>query len=172
MESRNDASVSVEQRLSALEARLAHLEKHLSSSPDSSGILEQRDTNHEPTTSPEPAGDVFFGGDVSFSGRTYQYRWQRPAQFLVDRAWDDAFTRLESLAHPARGKLLRHLLTTPASVSELVATGVVSSTGTAYHHLNALTAGGWIAKDADFRFFVRPSRVIALLTLVSAGEDH
>ncbi len=48
----------------------------------------------------------------------------------------------------------------------------MSSTSTAYHHLNELSSAGWITKGTSSTFEIRPSRVIALMTIIIAGEDH
>ena len=54
---------------------------------------------------------------------------------------------------------------------ELVESDLVSSTGTAYHHLKELQAAGWVHKKGGV-FEIPPARVIPLMAIVIAGEDH
>ena len=112
-----------------------------------------------------------FAGDVVLPAGTYSYEWIRPAAWITDQSWDDAMGRIAALAHPVRGAILRHLLATPASVTELVESELVSSTGTAYHHLKELQAAGWVRKQGGM-FEIPPARVIPLMAIVIAGEDH
>ena len=90
---------------------------------------------------------------------------------IRDRPWDAAIARIAALAHPVRGAILRHLLATPASVTELAESDLVSSTGTAYHHLKELQAAGWVHKQ-DGVFKIPPARIVPLMAMVIAGEDH
>ena len=150
---------SVEARLSDLEARVAALEQaSLPQSPEFPA-----DNNHD--------GTVSFTGDITLSTGTYTYAWARPAAWITDQPWDDAIARIAALAHPVRGAILRHLLAAPASVTELVESDLVSSTGTAYHHLKELQAAGWVHKQ-DGVFEIPPARVVPLMAMVIAGEDH
>ncbi len=150
---------SIEARLSDLEARVAALEQaSLPQSPEFPA-----DNNHD--------GTVSFTGDITLSTGTYTYAWARPAAWITDQPWDDAIARIAALAHPVRGAILRHLLAAPASVTELVESDLVSSTGTAYHHLKELQAAGWVHKQ-DGVFEIPPARVVPLMAMVIAGEDH
>ena len=150
---------SIEARLSDLEARVAALEQaSLPQSPEFPA-----DNNHD--------GTVSFTGDITLSTGTYTYAWARPAAWITDQPWDDAIARIAALAHPVRGAILRHLLAAPASVTELVESDLVSSTGTAYHHLKELQAAGWVHKQ-DGVFKIPPARIVPLMTMVIAGEDH
>ena len=150
---------SIEARLSDLEARVAALEQaSLPQSPEFPA-----DNNHD--------GTVSFTGDITLSTGTYTYAWARPAAWITDQPWDDAIARIAALAHPVRGAILRHLLAAPASVTELVESDLVSSTGTAYHHLKELQAAGWVHKQ-DGVFKIPPARVVPLMAMVIAGEDH
>lgn len=151
----------IEVRLYDLEARVAALEH--ASSP---GSISRPGSSNE-----EDHGTVTFKGDVELPTGTYAYEWTRPAAWITDHPWDDAMDRIAALAHPVRGAILRHLLATPASVTELVESELVSSTGTAYHHLKELQAAGWVRKQGGV-FEIPPARVIPLMAIVIAGEDH
>ena len=79
-------------------------------------------------------------------------------------------TRLTALAHPVRGTILRTLLDAPATAAQLAENNAVTSTGTAYHHLNALMAAGWISKEPTGEFSIRLSRIVPLLTISRAAR--
>lgn len=163
-----------ESRFAALEDRLAALE-------DAAGL-----PNHSPEAptgqywvldglrqGPDiPDGSVIFAGAVEVGQESFSYQWQRPTKFLLDAPWDDQLTRLGALAHPVRGEILRRLLASPATIAELVDEEVVTSTGTGYHHVGALQAAGWVHKAAGGAFAVKPARVVPLLTIIAAAEDH
>ncbi|MGV0345320.1 ArsR/SmtB family transcription factor [Corynebacterium coyleae] len=149
----------LEARLTAIEARIDALER--ASLPQSPEF--HADGNHD--------GSVSFTGDIALPTGTYTYTWARPTAWITDQPWDDAMDRIAALAHPVRGAILRHLLAAPASVTELVESELVSSTGTAYHHLKELQAAGWVRKQGGM-FEIPPARVIPLMAIVIAGEDH
>lgn len=160
------------QRLAEVERRLDALEhkpsaKQQPASADTFWLLDALQAGPE-----IPDGSVAFGGDVQLGGGSYQYQWQRPTHAVTDEPWTDAITRLSALAHPLRAEILRRLLAAPATAADLVEEGIVSSTSTAYHHLNELSSAGWISKAQASTFEIRPSRVIALMTIIIAGEDH
>ncbi|QTH58992.1 winged helix-turn-helix transcriptional regulator [Corynebacterium hindlerae] len=140
-----------------IEAKLAELEERIAK-------LEQQ----SPPT--YEGGIVSFQGDVTVGSRQYSYKWARPTQFLTDEIFHSAMERVSALAHPIRHALLRRLLDAPAPVTELVAEGLASS-GAAYHHLTALQAAGWVRKR-DNLFEIPPARVVPLLTIIAASEDH
>ncbi|WP_288865458.1 winged helix-turn-helix domain-containing protein [uncultured Corynebacterium sp.] len=149
----------LEARLTAIEARIDALEQ--ASLPHSPDV--HADSNHD--------GTVSFTGDITLPTGTYAYAWARPTAWITDQPWDAAIARIAALAHPVRGAILRHLLAAPASVTELVESDLVSSTGTAYHHLKELQAAGWVHKQ-DGIFKIPPARVVPLMTMIIAGEDH
>ena len=144
---------TVEARLAELEARVAALE----------GRTNTADARPTPTTTEEdstywlvdalapneqlPDGSVIFGGNINVGKRSYAYQWQRPTTFVTDESWAENLERLSALAHPIRGEILRRLLAASATAAELVEENIVSSTGTAYHHLSALTHAGWTTKS-------------------------
>lgn len=146
-----------EHRLRAIEARLSVLE-----SPAA-----------EPTPKPGVEDSVLFAGDVTYGGGLRaRYRWHRPAGALTAMSWDANLERLAALAHPLRGAILRRLFQSPATAAELVEEGIAGSTGAAYHHLGALHSGGWITREPGGRHFLRTARVIPLLSIIAATEEH
>ncbi|MDY5784761.1 helix-turn-helix domain-containing protein [Corynebacterium sp.] len=164
-------------RIAALEDRVTALEERLAPSPDRSGpapaargglpdLPQAIEANDELVD-----GAVVFGGAVTVGARTVAYQWARPTHWVTDSDWDEQIERLAALAHPVRGQILRHVLCDPSTVAELVEAGVVTSPGTAYHHLNALQAAGWLTK-AGGSFTVPPARIVALMTIITAAEAH
>ena len=113
-----------------------------------------------------------FAGHITTSEQEAMYQWTRPTDFFLATSWDDPMTRLTALAHPVRGTILRTLLDAPATAAQLAEKNVVTSTGTAYHHLNALMSAGWISKKPTGEFSICTSRIVPLLTILACCEDH
>ena len=161
-------------RLTELEARVAALEGRTVTKPVHATHEEGSTYWLADALAPNeqlPDGSVIFGGNINVGKRAYAYQWQRPTTFVTDESWAENLERLSALAHPVRGEILRRLLAAPATAAELVEEHIVSSTGTAYHHLSALTHAGWTTKS-DGEYAIRPPRVIPLLTIITASEDH
>lgn len=163
-------------RLDALEARVAALEAARSGTPAAPTEVPQgTDLPDLPAAARAlescDDGAVMFGGSVTTDGGTYEYQWTRPTEVVTEHAWSDQIEHLAALAHPVRAEMLRHLLSGPATPADLVAAEVVTSTGTAYHHLNALQAAGWVAKEAG-AYAIRPARVVPLMAIIIAAEAH
>lgn len=151
----------IERRLAELESRIVALEASASTRPD-----------QKPTVRyDEVAGTVSFGGQAITGAGEVEYQWHRPTDYLRQEAFASSLERVGALAHPVRHAIMQQLLTTSTSVHELVELGIVSSTGTAYHHISALQASGWVRKK-DGVLSIPPGRIIPLLTIVAAGENH
>ena len=173
----------LERRLAAIEARLAALEeripeettaaptgtKQVDDSADTYWALTELSLRNNTA---DNTGAVMFAGHVTTSEQEAMYQWTRPTDFFLATSWDDPMTRLTALAHPVRGTILRTLLDAPATAAQLAENNVVTSTGTAYHHLNALMAAGWISKKPTGEFSIRISRIVPLLTILACCEDH
>lgn len=177
-----DPHDALDHRLARIERRLTALENQ--SSPASTAAPETPPNTSDPFWAitalrrhidegllPQTGG-VSFAGAVNVHGHEYEYQWDRALEFFVDTDWTEAFERLAALAHPVRAHILKRLLAQPATAADLVADATVSSTGAAYHHLNALHSAGWITKQSGGLHEVRPQRVIPLLAVVAATEDH
>ena len=163
---------SLKSRVLALEERVAKLE-----SPTTTPVEASADESSmwladalEPSQE-LPEGSVIFGGNLTIGQSSYAYQWQRPAEAVTHGDWSENLDRLAALAHPVRGDILRRLLTAPATATELVDEEIVTSTGTAYHHLSALTGAGWTTKTGG-KYAIRPARVVPLLTIITASEAH
>ena len=174
----------LERRLATIEARLAALEEHAPKETAATlptGTKQVDDTADTywaltelslRNNTADNTGAVMFAGHVTTSEQEAMYQWTRPTDFFLATSWDDPMTRLTALAHPVRGTILRTLLDAPATAAQLAEKNVVTSTGTAYHHLNALMAAGWISKKPTGEFSIRTSRIVPLLTILACCEDH
>ena len=173
----------LERRLTTIEARLAALEEHVpkETATTPTGTKQVDDTADtywaltelsSRNNTADSSGAVMFAGHVTTSEQEAMYQWTRPTDFFLTTSWDDPMTRLTALAHPVRGTILRTLLDAPATAAQLAENNVVTSTGTAYHHLNALMAAGWISKKPTGEFSIRLSRIVPLLTILACCEDH
>ena len=174
----------LERRLATIEARLAALEEHAPKETAATlptGTKQVDDTADtywaltelsSRNNTADNTGAVMFAGHVTTSEQEAMYQWTRPTDFFLTTSWDDPMTRLTALAHPVRGTILRTLLDAPATAAQLAENNVVTSTGTAYHHLNALMAAGWISKKPTGEFSIRTSRIVPLLTILACCEDH
>ena len=173
----------LDRRLATIEARLAALEaripeetaaaptgtKQVDNDADTYWALTELSSRNNTA---DNTGAVMFAGHVTTSEQEAMYQWTRPTDFFLATSWDDPMTRLTALAHPVRGTILRTLLDAPATAAQLAEKNVVTSTGTAYHHLNALMAAGWISKKPTGDFSIRVSRIVPLLTILACCEDH
>ena len=174
----------LERRLATIEARLAALEEHAPKETAATlptGTKQVDDTADTywaltelslRNNTADNTGAVMFAGHVTTSEQEAMYQWTRPTDFFLTTSWDDPMTRLTALAHPVRGTILRTLLDAPATAAQLAENNAVTSTGTAYHHLNALMAAGWISKEPTGEFSIRLSRIVPLLTILACCEDH
>lgn len=154
MESEHNVIEELLRRIQELEERVGRLEGNTPS-----------------PAAPDAGGAVGYRGEVVLGEATYAYAWERPTAHLMEGSWDEAMTHLAATAHPIRGRILQHLLHHSATVSELVEAGIVTSTGTGYHHLAALQSAGWIQKNSQGRHAIKAKRVVALLTLILAMEE-
>ena len=173
----------LDRRLTTIEARLAALEEHVPKETATTPTGTKQVDNDADTywaltelssrnNTADNTGAVMFAGHVTTSEQEAMYQWTRPTDFFLTTSWDDPMTRLTALAHPVRGTILRTLLDAPATAAQLAEKNVVTSTGTAYHHLNALMAAGWISKKPTGEFSIRLSRIVPLLTILACCEDH
>ena len=173
----------LDRRLTTIEARLAALEEHVPKETATTPTGTKQVDNDADTywaltelssrnNTADNTGAVMFAGHVTTSEQEAMYQWTRPTDFFLTSSWDDPMTRLTALAHPVRGTILRTLLDAPATAAQLAEKNVVTSTGTAYHHLNALMSAGWISKKPTGEFSIRLSRIVPLLTILACCEDH
>jgi ArsR family transcriptional regulator, arsenate/arsenite/antimonite-responsive transcriptional repressor len=146
--------VTDDERLAALEARVAALEAAASSS--SAEIVDD-------------SGVVSYEGAVRLHGEVSWRIDYSPSAALGLPAAPTAEV-LAALGHPVRLALVRRLLTGPASAAELQDAAELSSTGQVYHHLRALTAARVVEQDGR-SFRVPATGVVPVLTMLLAAGD-
>ncbi|KXO90098.1 hypothetical protein AXK56_08170 [Tsukamurella pulmonis] len=143
-------------RLAALEARVAALEAVLGDAP-----AEQ---------APDGAGTVGYGGEVTLHGEV-AWRIDYSAGAATALPADRLATVLGALGHPARIEIVQELLRGPRTAAELVERADGGSKGQLYHHLSTLTAAGVVDKGARGQYAVAPQKVVpALVALLTAAD--
>lgn len=143
-----------DERLAALEARVAALE---AAAPSSSAEVV------------DDSGVVSYEGAVRLHGEVSWRIDYSPSAALGLPAAPTAEV-LAALGHPVRLALVRRLLTGPASAAELQDAAELSSTGQVYHHLRALTAARVVEQDGR-SFRVPATGVVPVLTMLLAAGD-
>ncbi|WP_192809828.1 helix-turn-helix domain-containing protein [Actinomadura rudentiformis] len=151
---------TTDDRLSALEARVAELEARLSGPSATPGRAAADDT-----------GQLRYGGDARLGG--YEWTWEvvrTPGELLKLPAGPLAAV-LQAAGHPARFEVLRLLLTGPRTVNELQSELELNSTGQLYHHLKALSGAGLIEQTERAVYRLPAQVVFPVLALAAAAFD-
>lgn len=179
---RNLALVELEERVTALERRLAQLEhaereqgpgagepSALSGRPDFWALEGLRAQLSEAGAE---NGGVLFTGSVRLpTGEQYEWQYGRATdQVLEGEDWADTAEVLAALGKPVRLRLLREVLAGRRTAAELAELEDVGTTGQVYHHLRQLTAAGWLRSSGRGRYEVPPGRVVPLLVALTAAE--
>jgi DNA-binding transcriptional ArsR family regulator len=116
-------------------------------------------------------GAVVFAGSVDVGAGHLEYQWGRPTEHLLERDWAEHAESVAALGHPLRLAILRRLLDGEHTVAQLVDELELASTGVAYHHLSALQTGGWVTSPRRGGWALPPSRVVPLLSIITALEN-
>ncbi|MFH8365935.1 helix-turn-helix domain-containing protein [Streptomyces sp. NPDC018031] len=177
--------MSLEERVAALERRLAALE-------EAAGPLGEHPSGEHPSA-PGPAsrdqfwaleglkarlgeagaedGGVLFTGAVRLpTGEAYEWQYGLPVRALLDDAWSDAADAFAALGNPVRMRLLREILGGRRTAAELADQDGLGTTGQIYHHLRQLTAAGWLHTAGRGRYEVPAGRVVPLLVALAAAR--
>jgi DNA-binding transcriptional ArsR family regulator len=164
--------MTLEERLKAIEERLATLEQR----PDSKAVPRKAEfwaLNYLEKHAPE-GGQVVYAGTVSLE-TTGNYVWQMslPTKTVLQQPWREAALILAALAHPVRLEILKNILEGKHSSHELSELQGLGTTGQLYHHLKELQAAGWIKAESRGTYHIVAERVIPLLAVVLAafGKD-
>lgn len=152
------------QRLAAIEKRLDVLEAATDPKIFNAAI------NSGDSTS-DVQGNLQFSGNISLPIGDATYTWMQSADSLSETIWEQSIERIAAIAHPVRAQILQHLLRRKATAADLVSAKIATSAGTAYHHLSALQAAGWVEKRHG-TFAIPAARIIPLLCLITCGQDH
>ncbi|MBL1100025.1 ArsR/SmtB family transcription factor [Streptomyces coffeae] len=173
------ASDSLQQRIAALEERVARLE----SARDAVGDTES--ASREDTfwaleglrRRLAGRGQVLFTGALDLpTGEHYEWQQGAFADGLLAADWSEHAASYAALGHPVRLTLLCAVLRGTRSAAELQEVAGLNTTGQLYHHLKQLTATGWLQAEGRGHYHVPAGRVVPLLVLVSAvvppGSRH
>ncbi|MDF0528346.1 helix-turn-helix domain-containing protein [Tsukamurella sp. 8F] len=155
-------------RIAALEARVAALEAAIGGDPDGTPAAAEggRPDRHDPAG----AGVLRYGGDVTLNG---EVRWNITYSAAATAALsaERVSAVLGALGHPVRLAVVRELLHRPLTAAELTERLDAESTGRLYHHLGTLSAAGVVVKAARNTYAVAPERVVPLLVAMLAAGD-
>ncbi|MCX5227559.1 helix-turn-helix domain-containing protein [Streptomyces sp. NPDC006553] len=191
--------MELEERVAALERRLAALESAAETAAESAAEAAGRATDSaaraaerpvpEVTDSPLWAleslkaqlaadpGDRGEDGAVVFTGAVRlptdeRYEWQFGAFTgqLFEEEWADAAESFAALGHPVRLRLLREILGGRRTAAELAELEEIGTTGQIYHHLRQLTGAGWLKTVGRGRYEVPGARVVPLLVVLTAAR--
>lgn len=174
---------TTEERLTALDARVASLEDELAARPRAARSPIDPRTSIPPGSegvfwaltglkerAPEP-GAVLFTGAVSLP-TAERWEWQRCHGLgeLLETDWSQASETVAALGHPVRLAILREVLGGARTVGELAEHPALATSGQLYHHLRPLLTTGWLRAAARGRYEVPGERVVPLLTMIAAAQ--
>ena len=163
---------SHDDRLQALEERVAALEERLTAAPPASrpeaddifwalnGIRDRY---------PDPGAVLFAGTASTPTGERYEYQYGLETGHLLDVDWAPFAESLAALGNPVRLSILRAVLGGTETVAALAEELGAGTAGQIYHHVNQLSAQGWLAAHARSRYRVPAPRVIPLLAILTAA---
>lgn len=147
---------SVADRLVDLERRVAALEGG-GPAPSDQGAPEAGAVRY--------SGEVHLHGDVAWSIAL-------DVRATLDLADEPRVVVLAALGHPARARIVRHLLADgPRSTAALLEATGLASAGQLYHHLRSLTHSGLVEQDGRGSYRVGPRAAVPALVLLAAAAD-
>ncbi|WP_336324118.1 winged helix-turn-helix domain-containing protein [Streptomyces lavendofoliae] len=116
-------------------------------------------------------GGVLFTGAVRLpTGERYEWQYGVLAQEQIGGDWTEAAESFAALGHPVRLRLLREILGGRRTAAELAALEEIGTTGQIYHHLRQLTGAGWLHTTGRGRHEVPPGRVVPLLVALATAR--
>ncbi|WP_405896275.1 helix-turn-helix domain-containing protein [Streptomyces sp. NBC_00727] len=164
--------MDLEERVAALERRMAELEAAPPAPPVAEGdfwALDALKARHPVTQ--EADGGVLFTGAVRVpTGHHYEWQYGLLTETLFDDNWSEAAASFAALGNPVRLTLLRAILDGLRTAAELAALDDVGTTGQIYHHLRQLTGAGWLHSPQRGRFEIPAGRVVPLLVVLTAAR--
>ncbi|WP_283136202.1 ArsR/SmtB family transcription factor [Rhizohabitans arisaemae] len=169
----------MEDRLAALEQRIARLERQAEmphderlDAPRSSSALELAQQFRERATENGAAGTVAYQGAVHVNGLEYTWAGEHEVDDLMAADWTHTAAVLEAMGSPPRLALLGRLVGGTCTSAELQETlGGENSTGHLYHHLRELQRAGLITQRRRGAYEMYPQAVIPLLAILAAALD-
>ncbi|MFG2682914.1 ArsR/SmtB family transcription factor [Streptomyces sp. NPDC048392] len=165
----------LEQRVAALERRLAALEEagdRPASRPGEGDFWALRGLKDQLTELGAADGGVLFTGSVRLpAGERYDWQHGALTEVLMDADWAESAEAFAALGHPVRLRLLREVLGGRRTAAELAELDGMGTTGQIYHHLRQLTGAGWLHPAGRGRHEVPPGRVVPLLVALSTARN-
>lgn len=175
---------------SALESRLAELERKVAALESASAVpLDPAEANPGSAHSARPADDDTFwalnglidhagdAGGVVYTGHTTPPGAESPVSWqmglhsaaLEDLSFAEAAPALAALGHPVRLELLQAIYEGTSTVAQLGDDDRFGTTGQIYHHIHALAGAGWLENSRRGQWRVPGQKIIPLLTLILIG---
>ncbi|MFD3441521.1 MULTISPECIES: ArsR/SmtB family transcription factor [unclassified Streptomyces] len=165
--------MELEERVAALERRLAALEQADRAAPrlGEGDFWALEGLKEQLAEAGAQTGGVLFTGAVRLPTQE-QYEWQYGllSEQLLDGDWSDAADSFAALGHAVRLRLLREILGGRRTAAELTELEGLGTTGQIYHHLRQLTAAGWLHTASRGRYEVPGARVVPLLVALAAAR--
>ncbi|MFE1165738.1 ArsR/SmtB family transcription factor [Nocardiopsis sp. NPDC058789] len=163
-----------EERLAALEARVAELER-----ADRS-YTATTETNYaerffvlealKERTADE--GAVVFAGVVPVEGASEPVQWQygSSVEAIENLDWSALAGNLDALGHPVRLSILHAVHSGVTTVAGLKEREEFGTSGQIYHHVNLLVAAGWLATRRRGHYAIPPERLVPLMVVLTASR--
>lgn len=170
---------STDDRLTALEVRVADVEARLSPrsapQPSSAAPVDSAERFWVLNGLREHLGDadggVIYAGILGTPAGPIEWQYAHTSDQLLapeEGEADVVADRLAALGSPIRLRLLREVLNGVSSVPELAALDSMGTTGQVYHHVRILTTAGWLRSARRGFLQVPPERVVPLMLAVAA----
>ncbi|WP_432790082.1 helix-turn-helix domain-containing protein [Brevibacterium sp. K11IcPPYGO002] len=177
-----ESTPSADDRLSALEQRVAELEAAAASiapprpaageaATDLPGDAETFWALHGLVDHLGEEGGVTYTGYTTPPGGSGPVAWQMglSSAGLAQIDFAEAAGSLAALGHPVRLQLLQAIYEGTSTVAELGKDERFGTSGQIYHHVHALAGAGWLESARRGHWRVPAQRVVPLLTLVLIG---
>jgi len=194
-----ESTHSAEDRLSALERRVAELEAAATSTepteakaaatskaPGASSATERSSAAADSAPALPGDKDTFWalhglvdhlGDGVTYTGYTTPPGGEAPVAWQVGMSgqglqeidFAEAAGCLAALGHPVRLQLLQAIYEGTTTVAELGRDERFGTSGQIYHHVHALAGAGWLESARRGHWRVPATRIVPLLTLVLIG---
>ncbi|MGI8975431.1 MAG: ArsR/SmtB family transcription factor [Thermomicrobiales bacterium] len=105
------------------------------------------------------------------SGASTKVQWQQEnvaTESLQPHDVELTAARLSAIGHRQRLGIVLALLEQPSSVSDLVTSLELGTTGAAYHHLNVLQNAGFVVQEERGTYEIVPEQIGAVLGILAA----
>lgn len=178
-----DSADSVVERLTALEARVEHLESGLQAAAADSttdGTSGDQSAGHDKDvfwaldglrSRAGPDGGVLMTGTVGLpTGERAEWQEAFATDALLEGDWSLSADALAALGHPLRLLLLRHVCRGVRTAAELGEVEGLGTTGQLYHHLRQLVAAGWLRTAGRGRYEIPAPKIVPLLVIVGGTQ--